>query len=92
MDRPNLQDKHLSMVFFLTRETCSELGIPFSGKEEAAYKISVSELLEKVRGACSKTILEPFKGCVVTIARFSHISEGGYQIIGFYDPKSESFT
>lgn len=92
MDRPDLQDKHLSMVFFFTRETCNELGIPFSGKEEAAYKIGVSELLEKIRDACSKAILEPFKGCIVTIARFSHISAGGYQIIGFYDPQTESFT
>ena len=92
MDRPNLQDKHLSMVFFLTRETCSELGIPFSGKEETAYKITVSELVEKIKDTCSRAILKPFEGCTVTIARFSHISEGGYQIVGFYDPQSESFT
>tara|TARA_B100000519_G_scaffold108549_1_gene94063 strand:+ start:8654 stop:8896 length:243 start_codon:yes stop_codon:yes gene_type:complete len=80
------------MVFFFTKDTCEELGIPFSGKSETAYKINVSDLIKKIKDSCSRHILEPFKGCVVTIARFSYVSEGGYQIIGFYDPASETFS
>lgn len=92
MDRPEFRDEYLNMVFFFTKETCAELGIPFNGKDEIAYKIGVSDLIKKIKSSCASHILEPFKGCIVTIARFSNVSEGGYQIIGFYDPATETFT
>ncbi len=92
MDRPEFRDEYLNMVFFFTRETCDDLKIPFSGEAEIVYKIGVSELLEKIKRSCASDLLEPFKGCIVTIARFSHLSAGGYQIVGFYDPASQTFT
>tara|TARA_R110001599_G_scaffold174976_1_gene366944 strand:- start:461 stop:715 length:255 start_codon:yes stop_codon:yes gene_type:complete len=77
-----------SMILFFSRETCDDLGIPFCGKKEIIYKISVQDLLKKVRRCCASNLLEPFCDYTVTICKYAHIAEGGYQIVGFFDTKS----
>ena len=89
MDRLKLCNEQMtSMVLFFTEDTCEDLGIPFSGKKEILYKISVKELLQKVKRCCASSLLEPFSEYMVTICKYAHIAEGGYQIVGFYDTKT----
>mgnify|MGYP003306579996 CR=1 FL=1 len=89
MDRLKFCNEQMtSMVLFFTRETCDDLGIPFSGEKEIVYKISVSELLQKVKRCCASSLLEPFSEYMVTICKYAHIAEGGYQIVGFSDTQT----
>jgi len=88
MDRRVFCNEQMTgMVLFFTRETCVGLGIPFDGKNEIAYRIKVDDFLKKVKRCCASRLLEPFSDLMVTICKYAHISEGGYQIIGFSDTK-----
>ena len=77
-----------SMVLFFSRETCEDLGIPYNGKKEIVYRISVEELLKKVKKCAAAGLLKPFSEYMVTISRHGRISEGGYEIVCFSDTKT----
>lgn len=89
MDRLKFCNEQMtSMVLFFTRETCEDLGIPYSGKKEIVYKIGVNELLQKVKRCCASSLLEPFSEYMVTVCKYAHIADGGYQIVGFSDTQT----